>query len=53
MDNQRYEAALSWVAREKQAYFAAEGWDNCDIDLEEDEEARIARIAAMQDDFYD
>tara|TARA_R100000315_G_scaffold25028_1_gene9580 strand:+ start:803 stop:967 length:165 start_codon:yes stop_codon:yes gene_type:complete len=54
MDNQRYEAAVSWVAREKQAYLAVEGWDD-DVDIEEcdDEEDRIAAIDAMQDDFYD
>ena len=50
MDNQRYEAALSWAAREKQAYFAVEGWDDCDIDFEEDEEDRIARIDALLDE---
>jgi hypothetical protein len=54
MDNQRYEAALSWAAREKQAYFAVEGWDD-DVDTEEydDEEDRIAAIDAMQDDYHD
>jgi hypothetical protein len=52
MDNLRHEACISFAAREKQAYFAAEGWDDCDIDFEEGEEDRIARIDAMQDDFY-
>ena len=55
MNDPRYEASISFAAREKQNYYAVEGWDDCDIDLDEDEdeEDRIARIDALQDEFYD
>lgn len=55
MGNPRHEACISFAAREKQNYYAADGWDDCDIDLDEDEdeEDRIARIDALQDEFYD
>ena len=53
MNDPRHEACISFAAREKQNHYAAEGWDDCDIDLDEDEEDRIARIDALQDDFYD
>ena len=52
MNDPRYEASISFAAREKQNYHAADGWDDCDVDLEEDEEDRIARIDALQEDFY-
>ena len=52
MDNPRHEASISFAAREMQNHYAAEGWGDCDVDIEEDEEDRIARIDALQDDFY-
>ena len=53
MGNPRHEACISFAAREKQNYYAVEGYDDCDIDLDENEEDRIARIDALQDEFYD
>ena len=53
MGNPRHEACISFAALEKQNYYAVEGYDDCDIDLDEDEEDRIARIDALQDEFYD
>ena len=54
MNDPVYEASLSFAEREKQNYYAAEGWVkgwvNCGIDLVEDEEDRIARIDALLDE---
>ena len=50
MNDPVYEASLSFAEREKQNYYAAEGWVDCGIDLVEDEEDRIARIDALLDE---